>query len=48
MKIVIDAAREDARNICATSGKTSPECAAAWDAVEELQAVASDRRKAQV
>ena len=33
----IEAAREDARNICAEKGPTSPECAAAWDIVEELQ-----------
>ena len=41
----IDAAREDARSICAEKGGTSPECAAAWDAVEELQAAASDLRQ---
>ena len=41
----IDAAREDARAICAEKGATAPECAAAWDAVEELQAVAADKRQ---
>ena len=41
----IDAARDDARKICAAKGKTSPECAAAWDIVEELQAAASDLRQ---
>lgn len=42
----IEVARVDARNICAASGATSPECAAAWDVVEELQAAASDQRAA--
>ena len=41
----LDAARDDARNICASKGKTSPECASAWDVVEELQAAAADQRK---
>ncbi len=41
----IEAAREDARSICAEKGATSPECAAAWDAVEELQAAASHLRQ---
>ena len=41
----IEAAREDARNICAEKGPTSPECAAAWDIVEELQAAAADLRQ---
>ena len=41
----IEAAREDARNICAEKGATSPECAAAWDVVEELQAAAAHRRQ---
>jgi hypothetical protein len=31
----------EARAVCDISGGTSPECAAAWDAVEELQAEAS-------
>lgn len=30
--------------ICTTKGETSPECAAAWDALEELQAEASHQR----
>ncbi|MDJ0531541.1 MAG: CBS domain-containing protein [Xenococcaceae cyanobacterium MO_207.B15] len=42
----IDAAREEARATCAEKGATSPECAAAWDVVEELQAIAADKRKA--
>ncbi len=41
----IDAARQDARAICAEKGATSPECAAAWDVVEELQAIAADKRQ---
>ncbi len=40
----IEAAREEAREVCADKGGTAPECAAAWDVVEELQAEASDRR----
>jgi hypothetical protein len=33
--------RDNARTVCDISGATSPECAAAWDAVEELQAEAA-------
>ncbi len=40
----IEAAREDARAICAEKGDTSRECAAAWDVVEELQAELSRQR----
>lgn len=40
----IEAAREEARSICALNGATSPHCAAAWDIVEELQATASHQR----
>ncbi|MGJ3252058.1 MAG: CBS domain-containing protein [Elainellaceae cyanobacterium] len=40
----IEVAREDARAICAEMGAQSPECAAAWDAVEELQAESSHQR----
>jgi hypothetical protein len=40
----IEAAREDARAICAAKGETSSDCAAAWDVVEELQAEASHQR----
>lgn len=35
---------ESARNACDVSGSNSEECAAAWDAVEELQAEASHQR----
>lgn len=38
---------EQARAACDTSGKDSKECAAAWDAVEELQAEASHQRSKQ-
>ena len=36
---------EQAREVCSTEGSTSGECAAAWDAVEELQAEASHQRQ---
>jgi hypothetical protein len=41
----IEQEKEQARAICDTKGGASGECAAAWDAVEELQAEASDQRK---
>lgn len=41
----LDAAREEARAVCAAKGATSPECAAAWDEVEELQAEAAHKRQ---
>lgn len=41
----IEQEREQARQACQTSGEASPECAAAWDAVEELQAEASHKRQ---
>ncbi|MEC4806213.1 MAG: CP12 domain-containing protein [Jaaginema sp. PMC 1079.18] len=40
----VSKARNSARTICAEKGATSPECAAAWDVVEELQAEAAHRR----
>jgi len=40
----IQKALENARAICAKKGAKSPECAAAWDAVEELQAEAAHQR----
>lgn len=40
----IQQARESARKVCVDQGPTSPECAAAWDIVEELQAEAAHRR----
>ncbi len=36
---------ENARQVCDTSGVGSKECAAAWDAVEEVQAEASHQRE---
>ncbi|MCM0591248.1 MAG: Calvin cycle protein CP12 [Gloeotrichia echinulata IR180] len=36
---------EQARTVCDVAGSTSAECAAAWDAVEELQAEASHQRQ---
>ena len=36
---------EQARAACDASGSNSAECAAAWDAVEELQAEASHQRQ---
>ncbi|MEO1427862.1 MAG: Calvin cycle protein CP12 [Cyanobacteria bacterium J06633_8] len=36
---------KEARTVCDTSGTNSAECAAAWDAVEELQAEASHQRQ---
>lgn len=41
---LIEREREQARAACDLSGSDSPECAAAWDAVEELQAEASHKR----
>jgi uncharacterized protein YgiB involved in biofilm formation len=41
----IQAEVEQARAICDISGSNSAECAAAWDAVEELQAEASHQRQ---
>ena len=43
----IEVAREEARAICKEKGDTSPDCAAAWDIVEELQMAAADQRKKQ-
>jgi len=40
----IEQEREQARQACDINGDTSGECAAAWDAVEELQAEASHQR----
>lgn len=39
--------REQARAVCDTEGPDSQNCAAAWDAVEELQAEASHQRDKQ-
>lgn len=37
--------RSQAREVCEVKGDGSVECAAAWDAVEELQAEASHQRE---
>ena len=36
---------QQARSVCDVNGSDSAACAAAWDAVEELQAEASHQRK---
>ena len=41
----IEQEREQARVACDTSGATSKECAAAWDAVEELQSEAAHQKQ---
>lgn len=41
----IEKERDQARAVCDTKGGASSECAAAWDAVEELQAEASHKRQ---
>jgi len=43
---LIEKAREQARAACDTDGSDSGKCAAAWDAVEELQSEASHQRTA--
>ncbi|HIK30581.1 MAG TPA: Calvin cycle protein CP12 [Oscillatoriales cyanobacterium M59_W2019_021] len=45
IKEKIEQEREEARTVCDASGATSAECAAAWDAVEELQAAASHQKE---
>jgi hypothetical protein len=41
----IEQERKQAREVCDLEGATSGECAAAWDAVEELQAEAAHQRQ---
>ncbi|MBW4648137.1 MAG: Calvin cycle protein CP12 [Kastovskya adunca ATA6-11-RM4] len=41
----IEQERDQARIVCDTKGSESGDCAAAWDAVEELQAEASHQQK---
>lgn len=36
---------QTARDVCSTDGSGSESCAAAWDAVEELQAEASHQKE---
>ena len=45
IKSKIEEELQQARNICDINGGTSAECAAAWDAVEELQAEASHQKQ---
>ena len=45
IKAKIDQELDNARNVCDVNGSNSPECAAAWDAVEEVQAEASHQRE---
>ena len=45
IKNQIEQERKEARTVCDVSGATSAECAAAWDAVEELQAAASHQKE---
>ncbi|HEY9887128.1 MAG TPA: Calvin cycle protein CP12 [Candidatus Obscuribacterales bacterium] len=42
----LEKARAEARSICEEKGEGSPECAAAWDAVEEMQAEVSHQHQA--
>ncbi|MGF1541118.1 MAG: Calvin cycle protein CP12 [Pleurocapsa sp.] len=41
----IEQEKQQARQVCSTEGASSGECAAAWDAVEELQAEASHQKQ---
>lgn len=45
IKQKIEEELQEAREVCDIKGGTSPECAAAWDAVEELQAEASHQKQ---
>ncbi|KAM3091728.1 Calvin cycle protein CP12 [Phormidesmis sp. 146-35] len=45
IKKQIEEELQNARAVCDVSGSNSGECAAAWDAVEELQAEASHQRQ---
>ncbi|EAW38996.1 Calvin cycle protein CP12 [Lyngbya sp. PCC 8106] len=42
---MIEQERQQARSACDTQGSTSAECAAAWDAVEELQAESAHQKQ---
>ncbi|MBC7882060.1 MAG: Calvin cycle protein CP12 [Anaerolineae bacterium] len=41
---LIEEEKAEAKEICDINGKDSPHCAAAWDAVEEVQAAASHQK----
>lgn len=45
IKEKIEQELHEAREVCGVSGSDSPECAAAWDAVEELQAEAAHQKQ---
>jgi uncharacterized protein YgiB involved in biofilm formation len=45
LKQQIDQERNQAREVCSIEGTESQDCAAAWDAVEELQAEASHKQE---
>jgi len=45
IQVKIEDELQEARTVCDISGSNSPECAAAWDAVEELQAEAAHQRQ---
>ena len=47
IKEQIEQERIQARTVCDIEGATSGQCAAAWDAVEELQAEAAHQRQNQ-
>lgn len=47
IKEQIEQERNNAREVCSTEGDGSGDCAAAWDAVEELQAEAAHQRQSQ-
>ncbi|BBA78681.1 hypothetical protein RGRSB_0045 [cyanobacterium endosymbiont of Rhopalodia gibberula] len=41
----IEREKQNAKIVCSIEGDSSEDCAAAWDAVEELQAEASHQRQ---
>jgi hypothetical protein len=45
IKEKIEQELQEAREVCGVSGSDSPECAVAWDAVEELQAEAAHQKQ---
>ena len=45
IQVKIEEELQNARAVCSTEGATSGECAAAWDAVEELQAEKSHQQQ---
>jgi hypothetical protein len=45
IETIVAEERTNARAVCDLNGATSPECAAAWDAVEEVQAEAAHQNQ---